>query len=233
MSDVLHVALAVEGPTDAIVIRAILNSLRPNAEFVLQTLQPEVSLAFVSPPTYGIGGGWGGVYRWCRQAASEGGGSVSGSLAMLHHDVLIVQVDADVASKTYSSGSIQDAPSQDLPCDQPCPPPGRTTDALRKVVLNWLGESNTPSRVVLCTPSKNIETWVVTAVWPDDNLVQRADWECRHNPLAALPKERRFRKSQANYRSKRRKIENGWPDVSARLKEAERFERELLAAIPA
>ena len=236
MSDPLRVAVAVEGPTDAIVLEAILNALLPNTEFVLQTLQPEGSLAFDAVPSRGTGVGWVDVYRWCRQSVSEGGGSVSGSLAMLHHDVLIVQVDADVASKTYSSGNIRDAPRQDLPCDQRCPPPGRTTDALRKVVLNWLGESNTHPLVVLSTPSKNIEAWVLAAVWPDNDLVQQDDWECRHNPehqLAALPRTRRFRKTQDDYRRKQKDIQNGWPGVSARLTEARRFEAEFLAAIPA
>ena len=164
MSDPLRVAVAVEEPTDAIALRAILNALLPDAEFVFQRLQPESSGAFDSSPSGGTGVGWGGVYRWCRQSASEGSGSVSGSSILSNHDVLAVQVDSDVAGKTYSSAGIRDAPRQDLPCEKPCPPPSKTTDALREVVLNWLGEPDTPPRVVLSTPSKNIEAWVVAAV---------------------------------------------------------------------
>ena len=178
----------------------------------------------------------GGVYRWCRQSASEGSGSVSGSSVLSNHDVLIVQVDSDVADKTYSSGSIRDAPRQDLPCEKPCPPPSKTTDALREVVLNWLGEPDTPPRVVLSTPSKNIEAWVVAAVWPDNNLVRRPNWECRSNPedqLAQLPKVRRFEKHEDDYKRKEKEIQNGWRNVSARLTEAGRFEREFLAAVTA
>lgn len=235
MSDSVRVAVAIEGPTDAIVLKAILSALLPNTEFEFQTLQPEESLAFGAVSPGGTGAGWAGVYRWCRQSASEGGGSVSGSLALLNHDVLIVQVDADVARKTYDSAGIRNAPDNDLPCEQPCPPPGRTTDALRAVVLNWLGESDTPPKVVLSTPSKNIEAWVIAAVWPDNSLVQRDDWECRPNPggqLAALPTARRFRKHQDDYKDKQEEIRAGWPDVAARLTEAGRFEAEFLAAIP-
>lgn len=195
MSEPLRVAVAVEGPTDEIALRAILNALLPDADFVLDRLQPEGSVAFDSSPSGGTGAGWGGVYRWCRQSASEGRGSVSGSSILSNHDVLVVQVDSDVAGKTYSSASIRDAPRQDLPCEKPCPPPSKTTDALRKVVLNWLGESNPPPRVVLSTPSKKIEAWVVAAVWPDNRLVGRPNWECRSNPedqLPQLPKVRRF-----------------------------------------
>ena len=233
MSDPVRVAVAVEGPTDAIVLKAILGALLP--DFELHTLQPERSLAFHAAPSGGTGVGWAGVYRWCRQSVSEGGGSVSGSSALLNHDVLIVQVDADVAGKTYDSAGIKNTPRNDLPCEQSCPPPRNTTDALRAVVLNWLGESDTPPQVVLSTPSKNIEAWVLAAVWPDNSLVRQDDWECRPNPedqLKALPKARRFEKRQDDYRDKQEDIRKGWPDVAARLTEAGRFETEFLAVIP-
>ncbi len=236
MSEPLRIAVAVEGPTDAIVLEAILNALLPSTEFEFQTLQPEGSAAFDSSPFGETGVGWVGVYRWSRQSVLEGGGSVSGSSVLSYHDVLIVQLDADVAGRTYSSGSIQDAPYQDLPCEKPCPPPERTTNALRRVILNWLGERKCPLRVVLCTPSKNIEAWVLAAVSPDNPVIRRKDWECRTNPerqLGALPQQRRFKKSQEDYRSKQGEIAAAWPDVSARLTEATRFETELRAAFPA
>ena len=236
MSDPLRIAAAVEGPTDVIVLEAILCALLPGAEFEFQTLQPEGSVAFGTGGAAAFGTvGWVGVYRWCRQVACEGGGSVSGSSALSNHDVLIVHVDADVAGKTYASGRIRDAPcDDDLPCEEPCPPPDRTTNALRAVVLDWLGESACPPRIVLCTPSKNIEAWVVAAVWPQNNVVRRDDWECRSNPegqLAALPKRRRFRRRPNDYRRKQNEIEEAWPTVSARLTEGARFGKEFLAAI--
>ena len=233
MSEPLRIAAAVEGPTDAIVLEAVLKALLPDADFEFQTLQPEGSVAFDSAPSSGTGVGWVGVYRWSRQAAREGGGSVSGFSALSNHDVLIVHVDADVASKTYASGKIRDAPCDDLPCKKPCPPPCGTTNALRAVVLNWFGERRCPPRIVLCTPSKSIEAWVLAAVWPDNKMVQRDDWECRSNPedqLAALPKRWRFEKRPYDYRRKESEIRKAWPKVSARLTEAARFESEFLAA---
>ena len=234
MSDPLRIAAAVEGPTDAIVLQAVLSALLPDTDFEFQTLQPEGSVAFDSAPSGITGTGWVGVYRWSRQSAWEGGGSVSGSSALSFHDVLIVHVDADVAGKTYASGSIRDAPCEDLPCEEPCPPPDRTTNALRAVVLNWLGEHECPPRIVLCTPSKSIEAWVLAAVWPENDVVRRDDWECRPNPegqLGALPRRRRFKKRPDHYLRKQREIEKAWPKVSARLTEAARFEEEFLAAI--
>ena len=227
MSELLRVAAVVEGPTDEVVLDAVLRALLPHdAEFDLDRLQPEGSVVFGS-----TGAGWGGVYRWSRQAAAEGGGSVSGSSALAHHDLLIVHVDADVAGKKYSSANIQDGPS-DLPCDKPCPPPENTTNALRSVVLNWLGERKCPPTIVLCTPSKNIEAWVVAAILPESSLVKRSDWECRSNPgaqLATLPKDQRFKKS--DYQSIAPTLTQSWPDVSVKLTEAKRFEAEFLAAL--
>ena len=233
MSEPLRIAAAVEGPTDVIVLEAVLKALLPDTDFEFQTLQPEGSVAFGSASFSGTGAGWAGVYRWSRQAAREGGGPVSGSSALSHHDVLIVHVDADVAGEMYASGNIRDAPCEDLPCEEPCPPPDGTTNALRAVVLNWLGEHECPPRIVLCTPSKSIEAWVLAAVWPEGNVVRRDDWECRPNPegqLAALPKRRRFEKRQDDYRRKQSEIEEAWPNVSVRLTEAKRFESEFLAA---
>ena len=235
MSEPPRIAFAVEGPTDAIVLRAIIAALLPDTDFVPQTLQPESSSAFDTLASGGTVAGWVGVYRWCRQSASEGGGSLSGSSVISSHDVLIVQVDADVAGTSYFSGNIQDAPCNDLPCEKPCPPPSSTTDALRKVVLNWLGESKCPPEVVFCTPSKEMEAWVVAALWPDNALVQRNDWECRSNPegqLSTVPKGQRIRKRPEDYERKQKEIEKAWPCVAARLTEAARFEREFLGAIP-
>ena len=236
MSEPVRVAVAVEGPTDAIVLEAILMAVVPGGEFVLQTLQPEGSAAFGAVSFGRTGAGWAGVYRWSRQVVTEGGGSASGSSVLSNHDVLIVQVDADVAGETYASGNVRDAPHDDLPCEEPCPPPHHTTDALRAVILNWLGECECPRRIVLCTPSKSIETWVLAAVWPNNGFVRRDDWECHRHPegqLGTLPRARRFRKRQDDYRRKQVEIEKAWSKVSARLTEAARFEAELLAAIPA
>ena len=235
MSDPLRVAAAVEGPTDKIVLQAIIHALLPTTDFEFHTLQPEGSVAFQPPNIAGTGAGWVGVYRWCRQSAAEGGGSVSGSSALFNHDILIVQVDADVANKTYGSGNIQNATHDDLPCEAPCPPVNATTNALRAVILNWLGDDECHPRVVLCTPSKNMETWVLAALCPNHGVVSREDWECRQSPedqLGTLPLRHRFRKRPNDYLSRRNTITNMWPTVSARLEEARRLEEEFREAIP-
>ena len=236
MSECLRLALAVEGPTDRIVLESILDAELPNQEIQIQTLQPEGSVAFESATSPKTGMGWGGVYRWSRQSALEGGGSVSDSSVLDHHDLLIVHVDADIAGKTYASISIHDAPSDDLPCERPCPPARNTTDPLRMAILNWLGETCCPSNVVLCTPSKKTDTWVLAAVWPDNPLMSRRDWECHPSPegqFSAMPKNKRLSKRPGDYEGHRDTIRREWPNICTRLTEAARFEAELQAAVTA
>lgn len=234
MSEPIRVAVVVEGPTDAIVLEAILSALLPAREIVLNVLQPEGSIAFDSGAFGRMGGGWTGVYRWCRQAAHEGNGSVANSAALFSHDVLVLHVDADVASSTYANGNIADPPREDLPCEEPCPPPERTTNALRAVIVHWLGEQECPPGVVLCTPSKSTEAWVVAAVWPDNEYVLKENWECHVNPaaqLATLPIGRRFKKNKIDYRRIESQIADSWHGVAERFSEAARFGREFLATI--
>ncbi len=231
MSETLRVAVAVEGPTDRIVLEAILNAMYPERDVVLNVLRPDLSAAFAPE---GLAGGWGGVYHWCRQAAMEGLGSVAGSRVLDHNDILVVHVDADVARKDYQSAGIVNPTNDNLPCASPCPPPRDTTDALREVVMDWLGGPAACRKLVLCIPSMNMEAWVVAAVWEDNPLVGRSDWECRSNPedqLGQMPLDRRLRKSQEDYRQGLPLIAAGWPTVAARLEEAGRFAADIPVAV--
>jgi len=227
MSEPLRIALAVEGDTDLIVIKAAIASLLLGREVEFTTLQPEHSLAF------GIlggdtGMGWSGVYRWCRQTASEGGGRVSGSALFKFHDILIVHIDGDVAGMTYESANIEET-ILDLPCKQPCPPASATAAELRKVVLRWMGENATPVRCVLCTPCMNMEAWVIIALFPTNSIFQRKGpegWECHENPegqLGQLPVSVRIRKTKSHYEGRKTEIAAAWPSVCAASSEARRF----------
>ena len=227
MSRPWRIAVAVEGPTDSIVIKAVISSLLAGAEFEFQTLQPEGSAAFGQN-----GAGWGGVYRWSRQIVEEGDGSLSGSSALSQWDLLIIHLDADVADKTYASARITSPPQNDLPCKKPCPPSRHTTDALRTVLLRWLGQQTCPPRTILCTPSKTMDTWVLTAIFPDKATFQKQNWECCSDParqLKTLPKERRFSKTKCDYREKQTEISQAWPRVSTTLTEAARFQEEFVS----
>jgi hypothetical protein len=230
MSEPLRVALVAEGPTDKIVIESAISTILGNRAYVLRQLHPEESLAF-GP----LGTGLGGVYHWCRQAAKRSQGALRNDPLFVMHDLLVLHLDADVADCHYSEANIVET-AEDLPCAQPCPPPSATTNPLRKVVLRWAGEIETPPRTVLCTPSKSSEAWVLKALYPKDKVVAGGNLECWPEAEARLgqqPLATRIKKTRRDYEARVKDLSEAWPSVEAALGEARRFGDELRAAIRA
>ena len=198
--------------------------------FIFKQLQPEESRPFG-----GIGTGWGGVYRWCQQAVFRSGGRLRDDFLFFAYDMLIIQLDADVAEKSYADLGIQVSlrhPNPDLPCQQPCPPASATTDLLRNVLLRWCGESQTPPKTVLCTPSKSLETWVVASLFPNDAALAQQG-ECLSNPesrLSQQPVDLRIEKSRRDYSEHRDDFQSAWPRLVNDLSEARRFHADFVAA---
>lgn len=230
----LRIGLVCEGPTDFVVIEAALRSiLGTDRPFVLNALQPEGSAVFGN-----LGTGWGGVYRWCQQAAGNGGGRL-GNFRLLFstHDLLILHIDADVAGKKYQDGNLIPKPTDaPLPCEMACPPAHATTSELRRVLLSWGNEQAVPYKTILCIPSKSIEAWVIAALFPDDRML-KSEPECYPDPESRLRQQKktaRFDKSRASYLDRQEKIERQWPVVAAEgrgLNEARRFEMDVLTAL--
>jgi hypothetical protein len=234
MSDLVRIAVVAEGPTDEIVIEAVAAALLPRREIVVTQLQPSASEAF---PTLGLG--WNGVYMWCRQVRNQSG-SASENVLFDNHDMLIVHLDADVAGQTYGEGHIDDD-TADLPCEQRCPPSSATTDALRVVLLRWLGEARWPDRIVPCIPSRSTETWVLVALHPDDDLISSDRLECDDSTAARLAgkpssgklvrkKKGRYRKDVSQYRLRMAEIATAWPRVRTACTEAQRYSEEFSTA---
>lgn len=228
MSEALRVALVAEGPTDMIVIEAAISQILEDRPYVQTQLHPEQSLAF-GP----LGTGWGGVFRWCQQAAMRGGGSLSGDPLFDFQDILVLHLDADVADKDYSDANIRDS-FGDLPCAEPCPPPDATTDRLRRVLLRWAGEKDAPERTVLCTPSKSTEAWVLAAVFPNDPAVVSGNLECLRHPESRLgqqPIRTRINKSVSDYEKHKDTLREAWTRVTETCTEAQRFSGEFLEVV--
>lgn len=232
----MRIGLVAEGITDFVVLKSAIESMLDGRSFDLKLLQPEGSVAFAGRGQAGaLGGGWKGVYRWCVQAASRGGGALRDDPLFAGYDLLILHLDADVACADPANDVVAPIPelAGTLPCEQDCPPPGATTEALRLVILSWVGESEVPSRTVLCTPSKSTESWVLAALFPKDQEMRRKGWECHPNPAARLaqqPKRQRISKSRSDYEARALDLRRLWPDISMKLSEAERFRKEFLAA---
>lgn len=233
MSDTLRVGMVAEGFTDPIIIQAAVESMLGERRFVLVPIQPESSLAFETPGSAGqLGGGWKGVYKWCCQTVVRAGGHLRNDVILDLYDILIFHLDADVASE--NPDEYLPELSYQLPCDLPCPPASDTVNALRAVLLSWLGETEVPARTVLCIPSKSTEAWVVTALFPDDSTMRRLGPECLPDPAARLSQQKldvRISKSQDDYRAKSESIRQNWPVVTSVLPEAFRFQAEFLAAL--
>ena len=190
-------------------------------------------MLFRSPKTEG---GWGGVYKWCRQVLEQAEGPACENPIFALNDLVVIQVDADVAGMKYKNYGIKDTPNDDLPCEQDCPPSSATTDALRAVMLGWLGETSVPPGAVLCTPSKNIETWVLVALFPNDESAKKPNIECRWDGEVRLRKHGLIKSGQKlidEYRGNEKSIQDAWPSVRQKCSEAERFSKDFLALVPA
>jgi hypothetical protein len=228
MSERLRVALVAEGPTDKVVLRSAISSMLGGRSFILTQLQPEESLPFGR-----IGTGWVGVYRWCREAVRRDGGSLRNDVLYNTYDILILQLDADVAEKTYASGNIHEA-VEDLPRRQPCPPPAASTNPLRNVLLRWAGETTVPPKTVLCTPSKSMEAWVLAALFPNDEAALNGIecWPRPENRLGQQPVGQRIQKRTEDYENRSEELKRAWPNLAVNLTEAQRFQNEFLALVP-
>jgi hypothetical protein len=156
------------------------------------------------------------------------------------HDMVVMQVDADVSGKSYADDNrIQNALS-DLPFTLPCPPASNTTNRLREIMLGWLDEDSLPPQMVFCTPSKSLEAWVLVALFPGNQVSLSVNLECRSNPdaqLQAQPFARRLIRSGmkdiAKYRERSAEVAVVWDNVCQRCTEATRFTDEFLAVVPA
>lgn len=231
MCPMFEVGVACEGPTDLVLLRAILAQYID--DFVIRPLQPQGSLYGGDNGPHG--GGWKGVRGWCRAVARAGGLEAVNALPA-EVGLLIIHVDADLAG----DGEIDVA--------RPCPPVTPTVDAVERVVMAWLDLAAIPSRVVLCVPSKASEAWLLRALWPSDpaSVACASDRrggecvECHADPARLLagrrPRLVRFkqgdlRKVKAEYEAQAARFAACWADVVAHCASACRFDARLRAVL--
>lgn len=232
MSKPLKIGLVVEGTHDFSVLETVIGSLLSGRQVVIAELQPLLDATFnAQPGTTGVG--WPGVYRWCRQTIADNNGRLADHALFSIYDMLVVQVDADVARTTYLKGHIEDA-TADLPCVEVCPPCSATTNRLRSVMLRWMGETATPCHVVLCTPAQALESWILAALFPGDTLVRNGGLECKRNPKGQLKNRPRAEKiaTPADYAAKASEVAAKWTNVCETCTEAKRFHDDFTAALP-
>lgn len=226
----LRIALVAEGPTDQVIIKAVLKAILPMT-FVLTLLQPE-------PTRPEMGGGWGGVFKWCREFGQQGYTVLEDDPKLGDFDLIIVHLDADVADKAYADcgeavvEAAADLPG--LPCSMPCPPPADTVQHMRDILLAWLGIDHLGGKTIFCIPSKAIEAWLAVALLPD-NHVLLPEIECRmdlEKSLSQLPKTLRVRKRTVVYRRHASTVTNQWPRIHELCSQAVVFYENIAAVAP-
>lgn len=236
MSNPVRVAFVMEGSTDYVVLRAAVRALLNGRDFEPTSVWPELD-ENLRPVTEG---GWGAVYKWCRQLLDQSDGPARDNPVFELNDMVVIQVDADVARAKYEDCKyIKNPPADEIfrrTCEKPCPPPSDTTNALRTVMLGWMGETAVPPKAILCTPSKSIDTWVLVALFPDDGDATSPKIECWWGAEPRLRKYGLIKSGQKlidKYHANEKEIQDAWPDVRAKCSEAERFSTDFLALVPA
>lgn len=233
----MNIGTVVEGPTDRLVLETVLDKLCPG-EHRYFALQP--------PETFGeTGTGWKGVCRWCREIWQREGSSlekiISGDTGPAL-DLLVIHVDADIAREH----DLQEGINTPVPnVEQPCPPAEATANQLKRVMARWLQRDDFPSQVILAIPAQDTENWTFAALFPDDDLCSRDDYECtragRDHPgyrltLAKYGKRLRrtsgiIKKSACQYQQITPQIAAAWDTVRRICPQAERFTQDVLVRV--
>lgn len=236
MSD-LQIALVAEGATDYPIIKAALDAFMPRP-FILKWLQPE-------PVLSELGGGWGGVLKWCNAYRELHDGLIDEHPLLELYDMLIIHLDVDVSTKKYSDYGQQitnfavENGWGALPCAQPCPPVSDTIRALTRVLESWLLPMTRGPRTVLCLPAQSSGTWLAVATVPEGERMMRGDIECdksAENKLSGagggVKKKFRIDKSEPSYTAHSPAITARWAHVKEKCSQAAIFETDMVNATP-
>lgn len=215
----LRLAIVSEGPSDYLVLRSVIEKILPGSEVL--PIHPDLPVAVY--PEYGAavggahrGSGWLGVKAWCADYSGEDLELFLRAVVGQEYDGLIVHVDASMAGN--------------LDINEPCPPVSSTTEPLRRVIVeDWLRLVSQPSFLVLATPSKTTDAWVVAALDPS-----RSNLECDHGVERALVRLGRLRtkggrvqKSRDRYESLARAVAAKISQVRSCCSEADRFATDI------
>lgn len=217
----LRLAVVSEGPSDFLILRSVIEASLPGTEVV--PLHPEVPLAAYPEYAQAVGGssrgtGWRGVEAWCRDFSGKDLELFMRAVVGQEYDGIVVHLDASMA--------------QHLGIEQPCPPVQATTDPLRKTIVTaWLRFPSAPPFLVLATPSKSSDAWVVAAHDADHtNLECLFDVEALLMKIAKLRRRGgQVKKPRALYEPLARKVGKKLEQVCSRCSEAGRFVTELRA----
>jgi hypothetical protein len=229
----MNIGTVVEGPTDRLVLQAILDKILPGDHRYFP-LQPTETLGET-------GTGWKGVRRWCHQTWQRQGSSLETILSAdtgAPLDLLVIHVDAEIASE-HDLQEGEDAPVPDV--QQPCPPIEATVRQLKQVVERWLNLNELPRQVILAIPAQDTENWTFAAFFPEDELCTRENYECtktgRDHPAYRLTLNKYgkllrrtdgiIKKPVGRYGQLARQIADNWDTVCHICSQAQQFGQDV------
>lgn len=210
----VRVGIVAEGKSEWLVLEAVMQAIHQDIEFV--RIRPDLDMLSGDPF------GWRGVKSWC----AENGRALDAFMKGVENkplDILVVHCDCSMADKVGAN--------------HPCPPPTNTANALRQVIIaQWLGLADTPWFVVLATPSRMIDAWVVATLDPPYRKL--ATIECEEaveNELVARhllrKKGKEVKKQERRYAPLAKQVGDQLARVRSLCSEAERFASEFHAVV--
>jgi hypothetical protein len=229
-----NVRLVCEGSTDHVVLEAVLLAHLNSPDFRVSRLQPDASLYGGDAGPHG--GGWKGVRGWCHSVRDAGGIQSVGTLPE-DVDLLVIHVDADILL------------DEEHDANNPCPPPDANILAAEAIVMQWLGLTTLPEKVLIWVPSMATEAWLLRAVFPAlpesvsclINPPPSVCVECFEDPAAALEgksprlvrrKGKDLKKIVKAYRDANPLVSEAWGDLAQSMWSAGRLQQGLLRWIP-
>jgi hypothetical protein len=229
-----EIRLVCEGNTDHAVLEAVVHAHLNSPNFEIKRIQPDQSLYGGDAGPHG--GGWKGVRGWCQSVREAGGLQAVGALRE-DIDLLIIHVDADILLDAEHDAR------------NPCPPPDGNILAAEAIVMQWLGITSLPEKVLIWVPSMATEAWLLRAVFP--GLPESVSCltspppsvcvECLEDPATALEgKSPRFvrrkgkdlKKIVTAYRDANPLVSKAWGDLAGNVWSAGRLQQGLLRWIP-
>ncbi len=176
----LRVGIVAEGPSDWIVLEEVMKTVHADIEF--ERLRPDMTLLSGSPF------GWRGVKAWCEEHGARLELLMRGIPGRPLH-LVVIHADCSMADKAR--------------VERPCPPAADTASALGRVIeAEWLGRDPRPEFVVVATPSKSSDAWVVATLNPP--FANLSSIECDKAVEEELVRRRLLRKKDGQVKKQAR-----------------------------
>lgn len=233
--------IVCEGPTDFILLAAIIDEITQAEDNQYFRLQPNDSM------TGPMGNGWKGVWKWCEEYGPQIEQYMKDASPEIQY--LIIQIDGDVSRKEKelhcscerticpSKGTVSplkcktcsnDQCPIELPCDSHENQPAGYKVHLRSSIDKWLQQNEEKEAIIVVSPCDSTDTWVVAA---HDDFAD--DYEAILDPwIAVVTHGAKYhgiripgkKKNQGAYQKLSERVCDEWDKVTERCAEAARFD---------